>query len=102
MTNGEPNEGSQIAASETHQDSGRYPVSEVNGRRPEGLDEFVGSASFTVVKDGMSYRVVGTGRRSDGTIRFQQQHLGGNGQDIRAWAISDAGDHIVAEPAIAF
>jgi len=77
---------------------GSYPVVEVKGRRPTGLDDFVGVTSFAVMKGDLTYRVFGTGHPGTGMVRFQQQDLGWDGRDIRAWTITSTTDGIVAQP----
>jgi hypothetical protein len=78
---------------------GSYPVGEVRGRGPAGLDDFVGVASFTVITGDRSYRVFGTGGRLDvGVVRFGQQDLGWDGRVIRTWLITATPNGIVAVP----
>jgi hypothetical protein len=78
--------------------SGPYPVSEVRGRVPAGVEDFVGVSSFAVIKDGLSYRVFGTGDLTGGVVRFQQQDLGWDGRNIRMWTITATAAGVVAEP----
>jgi hypothetical protein len=99
------NSGSDALADEptaTENDSpplaGPYPVAEVNGRSPTGLDEFLGVTSFAVLKGDLTYRVFGTGQAATGTVRFQQQDLGWDGRDIRTWTITTTPRGIVAVP----
>ena len=75
-----------------------YPVVEVKGRRPAGLEDFLGVTSFAVMKGDLPYRVFGTGDLRTGMVHFQQQDLGWDGRDIRTWAISSTPHGIVAEP----
>lgn len=78
---------------------GPYPVGEVKGRCPAGLDDFVGVASFTVIRGGRTYRVFGTGGELDaGVVRFGQQDLDWDGRDIRIWLITATPNGIVADP----
>ena len=74
-----------------------YPVVEVKGRHPTGLDDFLGVTSFAVMKDGLTYRVFGTGDLRTGMVRFQQQDLGWDGRDIRTWTITSTPHGIVAQ-----
>lgn len=80
--------------------TGPCPVSEVNGRRPTGLDDFLGVTSFTVIRGDLAYRVFGTGEPGTGLVRFRQQDLDRAGRTLRTWTITttngDAG--ITAEP----
>jgi hypothetical protein len=73
-------------------------VVEVKGRHPTGLDDFLGVTSFAVMKDGLTYRVFGTGDLRTGMVRFQQQDLGWDGRDIRTWTITSTPHGIVAQP----
>ena len=77
---------------------GPYPVGEVKGRCPANLADFVGVASFTVTRGGLTSRVFGTGEQGDGVVRFRQQDLGWDGRDIRTWLITATATGIVATP----
>jgi hypothetical protein len=77
---------------------GPHPVVEVKGRRPAGLDDFLGVTSFAVMKGDMTYRVFGTGDLGSGMVHFQQQDLGWDGRNIRTWTIINTPQGIVAEP----
>ena len=77
---------------------GPYPVVEVKGRRPTGLDDFLGVTSFAVMKGDLTYRVFGTGDPGTGMVRFHQQDLGWDGRDIRTWTITSTPHGIVAQP----
>ena len=77
---------------------GPYPVGEVKGRCPANLDDFIGVASFTVTRGGLTYRVFGTGEKGAGVVRFRQQDLGWDGRDIRTWLIIATATGIVATP----
>ena len=76
---------------------GSYPVVEVKGRRPTGLDDFLGVTSFAVMKGDHAYRVFGTGDHGTGMVHFQQQDLGWDGRDIRTWTITSTPHGIVAQ-----
>jgi hypothetical protein len=77
---------------------GRYVVSEVKGRRPTGVDDFLGVTSFTVIRGDLSYRVFGTGELRGGVVRFRQQGLGWDGRDIRTWTVSATSTGVVVDP----
>lgn len=78
--------------------AGPYPVGEVKGRCPAGLDDFIGVAAFTVIRAGLTYRVFGNGEQYSGGVLFRQQDLGWDGRDIRDWLITTSPDGIVATP----
>ncbi len=76
-----------------------YPVTEVAGRPPAGLDDLVGATSLTVSKDGLQYRLVGTGVRADDRVLFHQKEVGSAAEDDLIWSIQDKGDgDLVAHP----
>jgi hypothetical protein len=75
-----------------------FPVDEVKGRRPAGLDDFLGVTSFTVLSGDLPVLVFGTGEQCADGVRFRQQDLGRDGKEIRTWLITTAPDGIVAAP----
>jgi hypothetical protein len=75
-----------------------YPVVEVKGRHPVGLDDFLGVTSFAVIKGDLTYRVFGVGDLQTGMVRFRQQDLGWDGRDIRTWTITSTPHGIAARP----
>jgi hypothetical protein len=75
-----------------------FPVDEVKGRRPSGLDDFLGVTSFTVLSGDLPVLVFGTGEQCADGVRFRQQDLGRDGKEIRTWLITTAPDGIVAAP----
>ena len=77
---------------------GPYPVDEVKGRPPAGLDDFLGVTSFTVLTGDLPYLVFGTGEQSADGVRFRQQDLGWDRKEIRTWLITTTPDGIVADP----
>ena len=77
---------------------GCYPVGEVSGRCPAGLEDFLGVASFTVFSGDLTYLVFGTGTPEDGGVGFPQQDLGRDGRVIRTWLITATPTGIVANP----
>ena len=69
----------------------RYTVTLVDGRRPTGLADCMGERVLTMVGNGLSHRVAGTGMEHTGRVRFHQKDLGPDGKDVRVWTISDPG-----------
>ena len=96
--------GGQLVAGSTHLlpvapvPPGPYPVAEVKGRRPAGLDDFLGVTSFVVMKGDVNYRVFGTGHPGNGIVRFHQQDLRRDGRDVGTWIITTTPHGIIAEP----
>jgi hypothetical protein len=66
-----------------------YAVTEIDGRPPTGLSDCVGERTMTLVGNGLSHRVRGTGIDHLGGIRFHQKDLGPDGKDVRVWTITD-------------
>ena len=91
-------------------ESGRsYHVTEVDGRRPESLSDFAGETRLTLIKGGMTHRIVGDGAATGdgattgGGVRFHQKDPGPDDRDVRVWVITDRGDRTFdAEPVAAF
>ncbi len=74
--------------------SGRwYTVTEADGRLPTGLADCIGERVLTLVMNGLSHRMFGTGVEHSGRVRFYQKDLGPDGKDVRLWTISDPGDN---------
>jgi len=84
--------------------SGRsYLVLEVSGHAPDGADDFVGPAEFTLDMDGMAYQVQGTGCRVEDQVRYHEKDVAHGGKDIRVWQVSRHDDGaFYAEHAAAF
>jgi len=68
-----------------------YSVMEVDGHRPTGLADFVGTTAITLFRDGQSHRLIGDGAATSGTIRFHQKDPGPDDKDVRVWTITDHG-----------
>ena len=66
-----------------------YTVTEIDGRPPTGLDGCVGERTLTLVGNGLTHRIRGTGIDHQRGIRFHQKDLGPDGQDVRVWTITD-------------
>ena len=84
--------------------SGRsYHVTEVDGHVPNGLSDFAGETRLTLVKGGMTHRLVGDGNTTGARVRFHQKDPGPDDRDVRVWVITDGGDGtFLAEPLAAF
>ena len=64
-----------------------YLVTEVAGREPTVMEDFIGSAvAFTARRDAASCVVVGDGIAHGHSVRFNQK-AGGAGRDVRVWEI---------------
>ena len=76
-----------------------YTITEVDGHPPSGLGDCVGDRMLTLVGNGLTHRVFGTGTEISGGVRFHQKDLGPDGRDVRVWAISEL-DHtsFIARP----
>ena len=80
-----------------------YVVIEVDGHRPNSLDDFVAESTIIVVRGSERHRVIGAGTSSDRGIRFHQKDLETGSKDIRVWLIKqDADETFSAEPIGAF
>ena len=77
---------------------GPYPVVEVKGRRPAGLNDFLGVTSFTVQRRDLTYLIFGTGEQTADGVRFRQQDLGWDGREMQTWLITTTPDGVVADP----
>jgi hypothetical protein len=81
----------------------RYHVTEVDGHHPDALSDFAGDTRLTLVRDGMSHRLIGDGNRTGDGVRFYQKDPGPADRDVRVWVITDGGDGtFLAEPVAAF
>ena len=71
-----------------------YLITEVAGRRPVALTDFIGSTvSFTAHRGAGSCIIVGDGVAWGPDVRFNQK-AGGAGKDVRVWDISwQTSDH---------
>lgn len=74
--------------------TGRYPVSDVNGRPPAGLDDFGGETSFTVVREGCA---IGWSASAAGSAE-----LSGSSSRILAWPARTSGTGRSVTPGTAF
>ena len=80
-----------------------YRVTEVDGHPPNGLNDFAGQTRLTLVKGGMTHRLIGDGNPTGTGVRFHQKDPGSDDRDVRVWAITDSGGGtFLAEPVAAF
>jgi hypothetical protein len=81
-----------------------YTVTEVDGRRPESLDDFTGDIYLTLIRSDQEFRVTGSGSAPTAdSVRFYQKDLALHDRDIRVWTITESGDsQFSAAPYAAF
>lgn len=73
--------------------AGLYPVTDVAGRHPHILTDFIGATTITVSTDAGPRRLVGVGGLTDRGIEFRQKDAAGaGGRNLRVWAISEDRD----------
>jgi hypothetical protein len=72
-----------------------YTVIEIDGRPPTGLNGCLGDRTLTLVRNGLSHRIHGTGIDHPAGIRFHQNELGPDGQDVRVWTITHPGNDVL-------
>ena len=72
-----------------------YTVIEIDGRPPTGLNGCLGDRTLTLVRNGLSHRIHGTGIDHPAGIRFHQKDLGPDGQDVRVWTITHPGNDVL-------
>ena len=80
-----------FAATEPVGSGQSYLITEVNGRPPGGLNDFIGDIELTAVKDGQRLKLVGAAAETHGVVRFNQKDPGPDDRDIRVWTIVDQG-----------
>lgn len=64
-----------------------YLVTEVAGRPPSSLRDFVGDVQFTVTRQEQLCHLGGVGAQTDLGVRFNQK-AGTSGKDVRIWQIT--------------
>ena len=69
-----------------------YVVTDVAGRPPADLDDFVGGSRFTAVRGSDRCGVAGFGSRVGTVVRFHEK-ASGTGRDLRVWQVSSAGNN---------
>ena len=74
-----------------------YTVVDIEDRRPERLEDFVGDRIFTIDTDAGTSRVHGVGRLQGDGVRFVEKDSAAS-KDVRVWVICGyAGDTFTAE-----
>ena len=69
-----------------------YLVTDVAGRPPADLNDFVGGSRFTAVRGSDRCGVAGFGSRVGAVVRFHEKD-GGTGRDLRVWQVASAADN---------
>ena len=81
---------------------GCYTVVDIDGHRPAALDDFTGDAAMTLLLNGQTCRVIGSGAPAPNSVRFHQKDSGPDGKDVRVWTITVRGDLYLAEPVASY
>jgi hypothetical protein len=77
-----------------------YPVTAVVDVAPESLDQFVGTAAFTITLGATAYRVWGEGDRTGDHVRFHEKD--DVGKDVRVWHVTQTEHGFAAEHVAVF
>ena len=64
-----------------------YLITEVAGRPPSSLHDFLGTVQFIVTRDEQRCHLDGVGAQADLGVRFNQK-AGTSGKDVRIWQIT--------------
>ena len=82
----------------------QYPVTDVDGSTPAGLESFTGDVCLTLICNGKAVQMLGSGCSVTGNgVRFHQKDPGPDGKDIRVWTVTQSVDGtFLAEPFAAF
>jgi hypothetical protein len=72
--------------------SAPYVVTDLDGRKPGQVSDFVGSISALIERNGQTHQVVGTGGEVDGSVRIYEKDAGADGRDVRVWDLTQADD----------
>ena len=72
--------------------SERYAVTDLNGRKPGEVSDFVGPISALIERNGRTHRVVGMGGEVDGALRIYEKDAGADGKDVRVWNLTQEDD----------
>ena len=72
--------------------SERYAVTDLNGRKPGDVSDFVGPISALIERNGRTHRVVGMGGEVDGSLRIYEKDTGADGKDVRVWNLTQEDD----------
>jgi len=70
-----------------------YKVTDVQGRPPADLDDFVGHIEFIAVRDSQRCGIAGFGTRNGAVVRFHEKQ-GGTGRDMRVWQVCSTRDKV--------
>ena len=72
--------------------SERYAVTDLDGRKPGDVSDFVGPISVLIERNGQTHRVVGMGGEVDGSLRIYEKDTGADGKDVRVWNLTQEDD----------
>ncbi len=72
--------------------SERYAVTDLDGRKPGDVSDFVGPISALIERNGRTHRVVGMGGEVDGAVRIYEKDAGADGKDVRVWNLTQEDD----------
>lgn len=65
-----------------------YTVVEVDGRQPAAFTDFTRVTAMTLMKNGQTRRVIGSGTQTPGSVRLHQKDTAPDGKDVRVWTIT--------------
>jgi hypothetical protein len=77
-----------------------YRVTSVADGTPTSLDQFVGTAEFTIALGDPTYRVCGEGDRAADHVRFHEKD--DVGKDVRVWHVTQVEQGFAAEHVAVF
>ena len=79
----------------------QYRVTEVAGREPMSLEDFIGATTVTVENHGHETQLVGTGVKHDQAVLFHEKDSGSARDTDPVWTFTDqGGGAIAAEPPV--
>ena len=68
--------------------SGRvYPITQVGGRRPTKMGDFVGATEFLIEEDAITHHICGVGTNASDEVCFYEKDPQHEGRDVRKWRI---------------
>lgn len=76
-----------------------FPVTEVDGRVPSTLEDFVDDVTFVVADRSGPRTVIGAGHREGDQVRVHEKAAHGSGKDVRVWCVRATADGFTAEAA---
>lgn len=81
-----------------------YPVTDIAGRPPQSLADFVTATDFTIDMEHQPYVVHGSGMEREECVRFYEKGADDEGgKDVRVWQITATAEGgFLAEHAAAF